>query len=82
MKIDIRVDIVEDLFQRSNNSHRIYPCSTLILELKQSMESYMTDRLIKGGFVSLLTAFNHCLREMLTEDKQVVTESEWSGCGF
>ena len=41
----------------------------------------MEARLMKGGFVSLKTAFNHCVKELLTED-MVVDESNWSGAGF
>ena len=82
LTIQIDVDVVEELFQISTASQKIYPCSTLMLELKQSMESYIGGRLMKGGFVSMKTAFNHCVNELLSEDTRVVDEGSWSGAGF
>ena len=81
-KIILDLCVVEELFQMSTASRKIYPCSTLMVELKQSMETYMSVRLVRGGFISMKTAFNHCVNEMMTEDARVLDEDSWSGAGF
>ena len=80
-QLSLGVEIVEQLFLDHAASKTVYPCSTFILELKQSMESYMSCRLLQGKFVSIKTAVNHCLKELLTED-MVVDETSWTGGGF
>lgn len=67
-KIEIKVDIIEELFRQTTAHRKLYPCSTLICELKTSIETYISERLIQNKFVSLRTAMNRCLTELLTEE--------------
>ena len=67
-QIEFKVDVIEELFRQTKAHRKLYPCSTLICELKRSIETYISERLIQNKFVSLRTAMNKCLTELLAED--------------
>ena len=80
-KINLDIQVVEELFMYTRACKTIAPCSTFILELKHSMEIYMAERLLQQKFISLRTGMNHCLTEMLSED-MIVDETSWTGGGY
>ena len=80
-KINLNIEVIEQLFLETKASKTIVPCSTFILELKHSIETHMGNRVMQQKFVSLRTSMNHCLKEMLTDD-MVIDEVSWTGGGY
>ena len=64
----ISLDFIEDMFSKSLKTREFDICSTLVLELKASIESYLQSRLERGHAVSLHKAFNHCCSELVEEE--------------
>ena len=57
------------MFKKSRQTRDYDVVSTLILELKTSMESYLGNRLQRGHAVSIQQAFNHCCEELVSEEE-------------
>ena len=68
IKVVIELEMVEKIFHESFARRDIFPCSTLILELKESVQSYIAEMLSGGKAVSLRTAVKSCLSDLLCED--------------
>ena len=68
VQVTISLDLIEDMFSKSLRTREFDICSTLVLELKTSIESYLQSRLERGHAVSLHKAFNHCCAELVEED--------------
>ena len=68
VQINISLDLIEEMFAKSYKTREFDICSTLILELKSSIESYLQSRLARGHAVSLHKAFNHCCSELVEEE--------------
>ena len=72
--ISISLNLVEDLFRKSRQTREYDVVSTLILELKSSIETYLGDRLKRGHAVSLQQAFNHCCEELVSDEEDWMLE--------
>ena len=72
--IEISLNLVEELFRKSRQTREYDIVSTLILELKSSMETFLGDRLQRGHMVSLQLAFNHCCEELVSEEDEWMLE--------
>jgi len=68
VQVTISLDLIEDMFSKSIKTREFDICSTLVLELKASIESYLQSRLERGHTVSLHKAFNHCCMELVEEE--------------
>lgn len=68
VQITISLDLIEQMFSKSLKTREFDICSTLVLELKASIESYLQSRLERGHAVSLHKAFNHCCMELVEEE--------------
>ena len=68
VQITISLDFIEEMFSKSLKTREFDICSTLVLELKSSIESYLQNRLERGHAVSLHKAFSHCCAELVEED--------------
>ena len=68
VKVEIDIEVIEEIFHESFARRDIFPCSTLILELKESVQSYIAEMLSGGKAVSLRTAVKSCLSDLLCED--------------
>ena len=78
ISVKIGIEIIEDLFLTwcSRYGDKFYPCTALMVELKQSMETFIHIRLLEGKLVGLLTAMNHCLAELVDEDDPIDMDFE------
>ena len=68
IQINIPIDLVEQLFSRSKYLDHLVSCSTLILELKTSMERGMIHRLGKGFDISLTQSFEDAIYDLVDYD--------------
>ena len=68
IKVEIELEVIEEIFHESFARRDVFPCSTLILELKESVQSFISEMLSAGKAVSLRTAVKSCLSDLLCED--------------
>ena len=69
MDVSLSLNLVEDMFRKSRKTIEFNVCSSLVLEIKTSMESYISDRLVRGHKISLRQAFTHCCEELVSEEE-------------
>ena len=72
--ISISLNLIEELFRTSRQTREHDLVSTLILELKSSIETYLANRLQRGHSVSLQQAFNHCCEELVSDEDDWMLE--------
>ena len=65
IKIVVSVDAVEELFRNSRQCREFAVCTTLILELKQSVETYLSNQLQGGHSVSIQNAFDNAIYDIV-----------------
>ena len=67
--VSVSLNLVEEMFRKSRQTREYDVVSTLILELKISIESYLGNRLQRGHAVSIQQAFNHCCSELVSDEE-------------
>ena len=70
ISVEISIDLVEEMFAKSYYNREFEICSTMIIELKNSMENYISDRLQRGHKVDIQGAFDFCSDEMVDCDDE------------
>ena len=65
IKFEVDISTVEELFINSYKTRHYDVASTMILELKDSIEIFVVNRLMRGHSVSLQQAFNHCVDDLV-----------------
>ena len=70
VKVEIDIGLIEELFINCYKTREYEVASTMILELKESVEIYLGNKLVRGYPVSLMQAFSYCVDELvLCEDE-------------
>ncbi len=71
IKVEISIELVESLI-----NHSAEVCgSVLLLELKDSMELLLVQKLMEGRVVSLRSIFEACWGELVDESPEISLES-------
>ena len=65
----VSADLVEELFSNSRKCREFAVCTTLILELKQCIETYLSNRLQCGHSVSIQNAFDSAIDDIVVFDE-------------
>ena len=70
-RIDLSLNLVEDMVSRKGH----YNNSCMVLEIRQLMEKYIIQVLLRGQSISLQVAFDHSWLELTDYDSMEMTDS-------
>ena len=70
-RIDLSLNLVEDMVSRKGH----YNNSCMVLEIRQLMEKYIIQVLLRGQSISLQVAFDHSWLELTDYDSMEMADS-------
>ena len=68
IKINISEELIEEMFRKSRKCCEFMMCTTLILEIKHSVENYLSSNLKLGNHISLQDAFLDAISDLTSDD--------------
>ena len=71
-RLDLSINLVEDLVAQKGHYN-----SCMVLEIRELMEQYIIQVLVRGQSISLHTAFQHCWIELTDQDTLEMEEESF-----